>query len=74
MSREGGERGEEEGKNAKGKKDGLTCGSSYMLGVRVAQRNPARPSIPTSWHLTRPRSTEAHNNKALGLTQPKILA
>jgi hypothetical protein len=47
--------------------------SALIPFVRVVQRNPAWPAIPTSRHLTRPRSTGAHNNKALGLNQLKRL-
>jgi hypothetical protein len=42
--------------------------------VRVAQWNAAQPAIPTSRRPSGFRSTGAHNNKALSLTQPKRLA
>jgi hypothetical protein len=48
--------------------------SALIPLVRVAQQIPARPAIPTSWCPIRPRSTRVHNNKVLGLTQPKRLA
>ncbi|CAO2150066.1 unnamed protein product [Urochloa humidicola] len=55
-----------------GERNNILAGSGAPFAPLLeAQRIPIRPAVPTSQRPTRPRSTRTHNNKALGLTQPK---
>ncbi|CAO2146355.1 unnamed protein product, partial [Urochloa humidicola] len=57
-----------------GERNNILAGSrAPFASLLEAQRIPIRPAVPTRQRPTRPRSTRTHNNKALGLTQPKRL-
>jgi hypothetical protein len=52
-----------------GEHSGIRPGNLYPC-----ERNPAQEFILMCRHLNRPKSNGVHNNKNLGLTQPKRLA
>ncbi|CAN6373412.1 unnamed protein product [Urochloa humidicola] len=57
-----------------GERNNILAGSrAPFASLLETQQIPIRPAVHTRQRPTRPRSTRTHNNKALGLTQPKRL-